>query len=89
MASGYTTELWTTQRIADLITQEFGVRYHADHVGRLMHDLGWSHQKPERRALERDEKAIERWTREEWPRVKKTLRGWVPTSSLPTSPASS
>jgi hypothetical protein len=42
-----------------------------------MHQLGWSYQKPERRALERDDEAIDRWKRQTWPRVKKTLRGWV------------
>lgn len=88
LAHGYRTDLWTTQRIADLVASKFSVRYHRDHVGRLMHDLGWTHQKPERRALERDEEAIERWKRTQWPRVKKTPRGWVPISSLSTNPDS-
>lgn len=87
IANGYRTELWTTQRIAEVIKKHFGIRYHRDHVGRLMHSLGWSHQKPERRAVERDEEQIERWKRKEWPRVKKTLVGWVPTSSLSTNRA--
>jgi transposase len=89
MACGYQTELWTTARIAELIKREYGIRYHPDHVGRLMHELGWSHQKPERRALERNAKAIERWKREAWPRVKKTPHGWVPISSSSTNRASS
>jgi transposase len=79
LAQGYRTNLWTTARIAELVEREFGVRYHRDHIGRLMHTLGWSPQKPERRALERDEKEIARWKREEWPRIKKTPRGWAPT----------
>jgi transposase len=89
MAHGYPTELWTCSRIREVIRVHFGVDYHRDHVGRLMHDLGWSYQKPERRALERDEAEIERWKREEWPRVKKTPLGWAPTSSSSTSRASS
>lgn len=89
VAQGYRTELWTTQRIAEVIEEEFGVSYHPDHVGRVMRRLGWSPQKPERRALERDEEAIERWKRETWPEVKKTPRGWVPTSSSRTKAASS
>jgi transposase len=88
IAQGYRTNLWTTARIAALIQREFGVHYHPDHVGRLMHSLNWSHQKPERRAAERDEQAIERWKHEDWPRIKKTPRGWTPTSSSPTNPAS-
>jgi transposase len=89
MASGYPTQLWTTGRIAEVIRKKFRVEYHRDHVGRLMHRLGWSHQKPQKRALERDEKEIRRFLREDWPRVKKTPRGWVPTSSLPMNRASS
>lgn len=82
MENGYRTELWTTARIAEIIWSKFGVRYHRDHVGRLMSRLNWTYQKPERRALERNEEAIEDWKRKEWPRIKKTLRGWVPISSL-------
>jgi transposase len=89
MAQGYRTELWTTQRIAELIAQRLGVYYHRNHVGKLLHQLGWSPQTPERQAVERDEAAIARWKREDWPRVKKTPRGWVPISSSPTRRASS
>ena len=78
LARGYRTNLWTTARIAEVIQQEFGVHYHRDHIGRLMHRLNWSHQKPETRAIERDEKAIAHWKQKDWPRVKKTLRGWAP-----------
>jgi len=85
---GYSTNVWTTARIAEVITREFGVSYHRDHVGRLMHSLNWSHQKPEKRAVERDEEAIEQWKRKDWPRVKKTLRGWAPISSSQTNPGS-
>lgn len=88
MANGFSTELWTTERVGSLIEQHCGVRFHRGHVARLLHDLGFSCQKPERRALERDEEKIEEWKRKRWPQVKKTLRGWVPTSSLPTNPAS-
>ena len=86
MASGYRTDLWTTQRIAEVIKKNFGIQYHRDHVGRLMGQMLWSHQKPERRAVERNEEEIERWRREEWPRIKKTSQGWGPTSSSSTNP---
>jgi transposase len=72
LATGFDTDLWTCPRVAELIKQRFGIDYHVDHVGRLLHELGWSPQKPARRALERDEKEIRRWVREDWPRVKKT-----------------
>lgn len=78
VAHGYRTELWTTQRIATLIERRLGVRYHRNHVGKLLHQLGWSHQKPERRAIERDEAAITDWKQSVWPAVKKTPQGWQP-----------
>lgn len=74
-AAGFPTELWTCPRIAQVIHLLFGVRYHIDHVGRLLHALGWSPQKPERRAVERDEKGITRWVKVEWPRIKKKHPG--------------
>lgn len=80
LAHGYSTDLWTTQRIAEVIERLFGVRYHRDHVGRLLARNDWSPQKPERRARERDEDAIARWTRTRWPRVKRGLCTWGPTS---------
>jgi len=86
---GYETQLWTAKRIAELILKLFGVSYHPAHVGRLMHGLGWSPQKPERRAVERDERAIQEWKRTRWPQVKRGLRGWAPTSSSSTNPGSS
>ena len=82
MAHGYRTDLWTTARIADLIEKTFGVRYHRDHIGRLMASLNWTYQKPERRATQRDEKAIEEWKRKKWPQIKRKPRGWVPISCL-------
>lgn len=81
LAHGYRTDLWTTARIAEVIERVFGVTYHRDHVGRLLHQMGWSHQKPERRAAERNQAEIDRWLAEDWPKVKKTPAGWAPISS--------
>lgn len=74
-AAGFPTDLWTCPRVAQVIEERFGVHYHVDHVGRLLHRLGWSPQKPQRRAIERDEEAIGRWIKEDWPRIKRGLRG--------------
>jgi transposase len=71
LAWGYTTDLWTTTRIAEVIRREFGVRLHRAHVGRLLIRIGWSCQKPERRAIERDEEAITEWKRHRWIAIKK------------------
>lgn len=70
-AAGYPTDLWTCPRVADLIKRRFGVGYHVDHIGRLLKSLGFSPQKPQRRAIERNEKEIQRWVAEDWPRIKK------------------
>ena len=70
-AHGYRTDLWTLPRVAEVIEREFGVRYHSAHVSRVLVELGWSCQKPERRALERDEAAIEHWKRYKWVAIKK------------------
>ncbi len=87
LAHGYRTDLWTTLRVAQVIQRKFGVPYHRDHVGKLLHALDWTCQKPEKRATQRDEAAIEAWKRRDWPRIKKKRRGWVPISPLPTNPA--
>jgi transposase len=70
--AGYATELWTCPRVAEVIHQLFGVRYHPAHVWRLLREWGWSPQKPEHRARERDEQAIARWRTRTWPRLKKS-----------------
>lgn len=71
-AHGFPSDVWTTQRVADLLWRRFRVRYDRDHVCRLLHRFGWSWQKPTGRARERDERAIQRWVRHTWPRLKKT-----------------
>jgi len=70
--AGFSTDLWTCPRLVQVIDRVFGVRYHADHLGRVLHALGWSPQKPQRRAVERDEEAIRSWIKTVWPKVKKT-----------------
>lgn len=79
LRAGYRTDLWTLPRVTELIHQKFGVRYHPAHVWKVLTALGWSCQKPERRAVERDEAAIARWTRDEWPRIKKRRSTWRPS----------
>lgn len=74
-AHGWSTDLWTLERIGLLIRRLFGEAYHRGHVWRIMRSLHWSMQRPARRARERDEQAIERWKKETWPRLKKTAEG--------------
>src|SRR5271170_2793704 len=75
-AHGWPNELWTTRRIAELIRRTFDVSLHHDHVGRFLHRvLHWSPQKPSKRARERNEKAIKRWQRDEFPRIVEEATG--------------
>jgi transposase len=68
---GWSTELWTLPRIVQLIAKKFDVQYDQSGVWRLLQRLGWSCQKPERRARERDNAAIDEWRKRDWPRLKK------------------
>lgn len=94
LAAGYSTNLWTLARIAKLIHTLFGIRYHPGHCWRVMRDqLGWTCQKPERRATQRKEAEIEHWKRQVWPHIKKrrsagrpsrlSRRKWVPARPQP------
>ena len=71
VSRGYKTHLWTLPRVAALIKELTGVEYHPGHVWRLLGDNGFSCQRPERQAVERDETKIRRWKRVEWPEIKK------------------
>jgi transposase len=72
IAAGFDTDLWTLERIAQVIERLTGVSYHPGHVWWILHQrLGWTVQRPQRRASERDEQAIARWVAHEWPRIKR------------------
>ncbi len=75
LAAGYDSDLWTCRRVRDLIGKTEGVWYDFNHVGRILHTLGFSVQKPQARARERDEEAIERRRKRDGPRIKKTRGG--------------
>jgi transposase len=81
---GYETPLWTCERVAHLIADEFGVSYHAGHVWKVLHQLNWSVQRPAGRALERDETAIQHWKQERWPALKKKPKRKTARSSSST-----
>ena len=70
LAAGYKTDLWTLRRIARLIKKHFHIKYHPGHVWKILRALGWSCQKPERRATQRDEAAIAHWKRYVWPQIR-------------------
>ena len=83
--AGFPTELWTLPRVAEITQRRFSIRYHVDHLGRLLRSLGFTPQKPARRAAERDDAAIQGWVQRAWPRLKKTLPAAGKRSSLSTN----
>jgi transposase len=75
LAAGFSTELWTAPRIAQLIETKFSVKLVPTSVWRLLGRLGWSVQRPTGQARERDERAVRTWKAKRWPELKKSLRG--------------
>ena len=88
LAAGYQDQRWTLARIRDLVARRFGVQYTIPGVWYLLRRRGWSCQMGARRAIERDDGAIEVWKKETWPRVKGRRRPLAGGSSSRTSPAS-
>jgi transposase len=70
-ANGFPTDLWTLARVAEVIEKITGVTYHPGHVWKVLRRMGWSRQRPARKAAERDDEAIEQWVNDRWPKVKK------------------
>ena len=83
-AHGFATPLWSCPRVARLIADEFGVRYHEGHVWKILRALNWSPQRPVGRARERNEEAIRGWQRKTWPAIKKKPENKAARSSSST-----
>jgi len=74
-AYGFRGDVWTCERVAGVLYEEFGTSYSKSHVSRLLKQIGWTPQVPITRAIQRDEEAIERWRVESWPRLLEKARG--------------
>jgi transposase len=85
---GFRGQVWTRGRIAAVISLEFGISYHAIHVGRLCKAMPWSLQKPARRARQRNEATITRWREETWPAIQRGRNRRGSTSFSSTNRAS-
>jgi transposase len=77
---GFETELWTAARLGQLIREEFGVALNPRYLSTWLRDRGFTPQKPQRVARERDPRAIAAWLESDWPRIKKKRGGRVPAS---------
>lgn len=78
---GFRTDLWTARRVAELIRRRFGVAFHPHYLREWLTKRDYTPQKPARRPRQRDQAAIDRWVKEDWPRIKKRPGGGGPTSS--------
>jgi transposase len=71
---GFPTDLWSAPRLAQLLEQEFGVRFHPHYLSTWLRQRGYTPQKPQRVHREQDDEAIARWLAEDWPRIKQKAR---------------
>ena len=78
LEAGYTTDLWTLKRIGQIVRKNFRARCCVGSLWNLMDSLGWSCQKPQKRAKERREEAIRYWKYRVWPHIKKGRSAWSP-----------
>lgn len=69
--AGFPNDIWTSKRVLQVIEKEFGVQYHANHLPKLLRTLGFTPQRPQREAVEKDQRQIDNWIRFEWKRIKK------------------
>ncbi len=81
-AFGFHGDVWTTERVAQMILHVFGVSYHPDHCSRLLRGVKYSLQKPIQKATQRDEVAIQAWKEERWPALKKRPKRKIVPLSL-------
>lgn len=70
-AYGFRGEVWTRERVAKVIQKEFGVSYSHAHISKVLKKIGWSKQKPLKRAIQRNQEAIARWQQDTLPDLKK------------------
>jgi transposase len=71
-ANGFATDMWTLARVAQVIERVSGVRYSPSQTWLILRQrLGWTRQRPARRAVERDDEAIQAWVKRDWPRIKR------------------
>ena len=71
---GFATELWTAPRLAQLIEEEFGIRFNHRSLCAWLKGRGFTPQKPQRVPRERDPGAIAAWLASDWPRIKRKAR---------------
>ena len=88
LAAGWQDQRWTLARVRDLVARKFRVQYTIPGIWYLLQRRGWTCQIGARRAIERDDGAVEVWKKETWPRIKARRRPSAAGSSSKTNAAS-
>lgn len=73
---GYGTQLWDCKKVGKIIQDKFNKKIHNTNIWRLLKKLGFSYQKPEKIALQKDSKKVKMWIKQEWPKIKEHARRW-------------
>jgi len=84
---GFATELWTAPRLAQVIQRKFGIDFHPHYLNHWLAERKITPQKPQRKARERNDEAIEQWKTNDWPRIKNERAANGPILSLSTNAA--
>lgn len=74
VAYGFTTGVWTSPMVARVVEEEFYVAYHPAHVSRILHEIGFSVQRPKKMLAQADKNLQSRWIRYKYPNIKKKPR---------------
>jgi putative transposase len=75
-AAGFTSGVWTGPMVREYVLQHFSVGYHNHHLPRLLHQLGFSVQRPRKRLARADPQAQAVWSEERLPAIKKSAELW-------------
>lgn len=87
VAHGFTSGVWTSPMVSRVIEEEFSITYHPAHVSRILHELGFSVQRPKKALAQADKVVQSRWIRYKYPRIKKKQEAKERRSSSKTKRA--
>lgn len=76
MDFGFETPLWTCKRLQQIIKNELHKEIDISNIWRWLISWGFTNQKPERDALEKNQREVNKWLKEEWPKIEKHRRKW-------------
>ena len=88
VAYGFSSGVWTSPMVTRVIKEEFSITYNPAHVSRILHDIGFSVQRPKKTLAKADKTVQSRWVRYKYPSIKKKPGAKGRRSSSKTKPAS-